>query len=173
MPERFTVVKILAVSAATSAAFRGFCFIRLGSAAAFTAIAAQQAVNNRGGATDAGLNAQGVHGAVFTASAALHAGVAVNDFHAFPIHFKYIVGTDIQAHAAAGAFLRVDRQGCHVLQINHASHFHYSPLRISDVTQTASPKIPAEISSGKAYRISFFTPERDVYVEAPVKFMNR
>jgi len=40
-----------------------------------------------------------------------------------------------------------------------------------DPNQRIRPRIPAPISRGKAQRISFFTPDREVYVEAPVKFI--
>src|SRR4030042_4310161 len=40
-----------------------------------------------------------------------------------------------------------------------------------DPSQRMKPMIPAPICNGRAHRISFFTPEREVYVEAPVKFI--
>ena len=40
-----------------------------------------------------------------------------------------------------------------------------------DPIHKPSPTILAEISMGTAHFISFLTPEREVYVEAPVKFM--
>src|SRR5512137_1278916 len=42
-----------------------------------------------------------------------------------------------------------------------------------DPIQRTTPTIPPPISSGKAQRISFLTPEREVYVDAPVKFIAR
>gem|GEM_PF-4906482 len=42
-----------------------------------------------------------------------------------------------------------------------------------DATQRPRPTVPVAISSGKAKRISFLTPESEVYVEAPVKFIAR
>ncbi len=162
----------LAESGTTAAAFRGFRFIRLRSAAAFTAIAPEHAIDDRSGASNTRFNPNGSCRTVFTAGAALHTCITINDFHVFPIHSKYIVGTDIQAHTAAGAFLCVQLQGYDIFQINHASHF-YTCLMIKDVTHAATPRIPAPISSGRANRISFFTPDSDVYVEHPVKFMAR
>ena len=35
------------------------------------------------------------------------------------------------------------------------------------------PLNPIPISAGSAHRISLFTPESDVYVDAPVKFIAR
>ena len=42
-----------------------------------------------------------------------------------------------------------------------------------DVIQIRRPATLAAIWVGSAQRISFFTPEREVYVEQPVKFMAR
>ena len=148
-------------SAAAAAASGRTGVIRLRPTAAFAAVASQQAVNDGSRAADAGLNADRALWTILTASAALHTSVAIHNLRAFSIHFKYIVGTDIQAKSAADTFRRVHRQCCDIFQINQASHY-CSHVMINDVIHTARPRIPAVISRGKANRISFFTPESDV-----------
>jgi hypothetical protein len=118
----------LTLSAAAGAAFCGSLFIRLRPAAAFTAIAPQHAVNDCRCAADAGLNGEGTRLAVFAAGAAFHTGVAINNLHAFPIHFEHIVGTDSEAHTAAVAFFCVQPKRDDIFQINRVSHF-FTPRR--------------------------------------------
>jgi len=98
-------------SRATTAAFSGSRFIRLWSAAAFAAVSSQKASDDGGRAAYAGLNADCARRAVLTARTAFHAGVAVNNQRAFSIHFKYMVGADLDAHTAAGAFIFVHLKG--------------------------------------------------------------
>lgn len=149
-------------SAAAPPALCGLILNGLRSAAAFSAVSSQHTVDDGGGAADAGLHVKCAGRTVPAARAAFHAGVAVSDLQILAAHFEYAMGTNIQAHAAAGAFLRIKRQGGNIFQINHASHFYYSHRRISDVIQTMRPRIPAVISRGRANRISFFTPDSDV-----------
>ncbi len=42
-----------------------------------------------------------------------------------------------------------------------------------ELIQRTIPRAPPAISRGTARRISFLTPDNDVYVDAPVKFMAR
>ena len=176
-------------SRAAAAAFLGSRFIRPRSAAAFAAVSSQQASDDGGRAADSRLNADCARRAVLTARAAFHARVEIYNHRVFAIHFKYMVWADLDAHAAAGAFFFVHLKGCDTFQIREISHFSSRDAALrsllhaaeqglaapcsdepaqdaykttSDAIQPASPKTPADISSGKAKRISFFTPDSDV-----------
>ena len=91
-------------SAAANAVSAGPRVIRLRAAAAFAAVPPQQAVDDCGGAADTGLHIHRACRTVSAAGATLHAGVTVDNLRALPVHLKYIVGADIQAHAAAVTF---------------------------------------------------------------------
>ena len=149
-------------SAATAPALCGLILTGLRSAAAFPAVSSQHTVDDGSGAADARLNADCARRTISAARAAFHAGVAIIDLQTLAVHFEYPMRANIQAHAAAGAFLRIQRQGGNIFQINHTSHFYYSHRSINDVIQTIRPTMPAVISRGRANRISFFTPESDV-----------
>ena len=116
-------------SRATTAAFPGSRFIRLWSAAAFAAVSSQQASDDGGRAAYAGLNTDCARRAVLTARTAFHAGVAINNQRAFAIHFKYMMGADLNAHATAAAFFFIQLKGCDTFKIHEISHF-YSPAKL-------------------------------------------
>jgi hypothetical protein len=110
---------------------------------------------------------------------------------------EHLMGAYQETHAASHAFLGIQVQRNHVFEINQSFHFILlSFVRIlqsvppflsgcpaqergeltpyakkSELTQRPRPASPAPISTGTAQRISFLTPEREVYVEEPVKFM--
>jgi hypothetical protein len=92
------------LAAACPAAFYRTIFVRLRTAAAFTPVSPQHAIDDSGSTADSGLNPKSSHRTVFATGAAFHAGITINNHCGFPVHFKYIVRADIQAHAAAGAF---------------------------------------------------------------------
>src|SRR4030042_2906386 len=95
------------------------------------------------------------------------------------------MGADEQTHPATHTFFLIEFQGDHIFQIDQLihdsnslyrdleNHFALSYVIKRDPSQRMKPMIPAPICNGIAHRISFFTPEREVYVEAPVKFIAR
>lgn len=149
------------LAAACSAVFHRTIFVCLRTAAAFAPVSPQHAVDDSSGAADTGLDLESSRGTVFTAGAAFHAGIAGINPHLFSVHRKYMMRADIHAHTTAGAFLFIQFNCCDIFQINQVSHGS-SYARNTDVIHAAIPRIPAVISSGRANRISFFTPDSDV-----------
>jgi hypothetical protein len=82
----------------------------------------QHGVDNGRRTPDTRLDGNGVERTVPAAGAALHAGVAILDLDMPGIHFKHLVRADIEAHSAAGAFVLIEFQCDHILQISQMIH---------------------------------------------------
>jgi len=74
-------------------------------------------LNDIGGAADARRNRQGHGRAIFGASAAFHAAVAVHDPGFTAAQCQYAMRTHAQTHAAACTFLDIKGQGNDFIQI--------------------------------------------------------
>ena len=85
----------------TSAATAAAAFA--GVAAAGRLAASEHAVDDRGGAANAGIHTDGASLAVERAGATLHAAVDVGDAGAPVLNDKDLVRANLHAHAAAGA----------------------------------------------------------------------
>jgi hypothetical protein len=72
------------------------------------ALSSQQGVDDSSRTADTGLYRNGTNRAIAAARSAFHAGIAILDCCMFAIHFKHFMGTDFQAHPAAGAFIFVE-----------------------------------------------------------------
>lgn len=149
------------LATACSTIFHRAIFVRLRTAAAFAPVSPQHAVDNSGSAADTGLDLESSRGTVCTAGAAFHASIAGINPNLFSVHCKYMMRADIETHTTTGAFLFIQSNCRNIFQINQASHGS-SYARNTDVIHAAIPRIPAVISIGRANRISFFTPDRDV-----------
>jgi hypothetical protein len=93
------------------------------------------------------------------------------------IHFKHLMGADLKTHSTATAFLFIEFQGNHTFEIGQTIHLQ-TPIPISyairrEAIHMRKPPPTIPISRGRAQRISLFTPESEVYVDAPVKFIAR
>jgi len=73
--------------------------------AAFSSLSSQKRVDDGGGTADTAIYGNCAKRAITAACSAFHAGVAVLDYDMRTIHFKYFMGTDIETHSAARAFL--------------------------------------------------------------------
>jgi len=97
-------------------------FSRLDDAAAGRTLPSQSRVDHRCGAPHARLHADRLNRAVGGAGPAFHACIAVADPCFAVILAQNRVRADDKAHAAAGAFLLVEKEGYDVLEINERSH---------------------------------------------------
>lgn len=70
-------------------------------------------------AAHACLDRNGPPGAVGLAGATFHAGIPIENHRFAVVHLEYLVGADVQALAASGAFMGVKCQGGRVLQVFH------------------------------------------------------
>lgn len=149
------------------------CF-RLDHTTARGTVPPQHAVDHRGGAAHSGRNLNGFGRAILGARTTLHARIPVHDVCPLAVHAQHRVRADHGAHATADALGLVELQSGDILEIDQSIHERELLQAISlEAIQRPNPVTPATISNGKAQRISFLTPERDVYVDAPVKFMAR
>jgi hypothetical protein len=87
-------------------------------------------------------------------------------------YFEHCPGTHGRAHGASGARLGVKFQSYSVFKINEPAHKNLDQTKMEIIQETV-PRANAAICAGTAILISFFTPERDVNVEHPVKLMAR
>jgi hypothetical protein len=53
------------------------------------------------------LDENSINRAIFTARAAFHTSIAVLDLYVLSVHFEDFMGTNIQAHSAASAFILI------------------------------------------------------------------
>ncbi|MDQ5984889.1 MAG: hypothetical protein CSYNP_00587 [Syntrophus sp. SKADARSKE-3] len=85
-------------------------------------VPAKHAIDDCRGASHTGLNEYGAKGAIPAAGPTFHAGVAVGNADSLVVKGKDVMGTNVQACAAAGTFLRGDLQGNHVFKIGQIIH---------------------------------------------------
>jgi hypothetical protein len=97
-----------------SAAALFLCGVRRASGVVYAAARgirpAQHGVDYGRRAADASLHGNRVERTIPAAGAALHARVSIPDLDVSGIHFEHPVGTDLQAHPAAGAFFLIKFQ---------------------------------------------------------------
>ena len=108
------------------------------------------------------------------AGAAFHAPVPVREPGPLSVHHEDRMGADDSAQAAARALLRVVSERDHVLEILERRRL--SPLlqRMKKPAAVATtPRAAERIINGTAIFISRTTPDSDVKVLDPVKFMAR
>ena len=105
-----------------------------------------------------------VHGT----SPTLHAAISVRNFDNSTIEHKYRVTAHMSAQTAASALVTVQLKRNNIFQITKV---HFFPHKILPTSKTAPPDTIDKIITGTAMRISFCTPEREVKVLQPVKFM--
>jgi hypothetical protein len=74
----------------------------------------------------------------------------------------------MSAQTAASALVTVQLKRNNIFQITKG---HFSPHKNLPISKAAPPDTIDNIITGTAMRISFCTPERDVKVLQPVKFM--
>lgn len=131
-------------------------------------------MNDIRGAADSRRKPNGVNGAIHGAGSAFHAPVPIRDAGFLPGHIEHGVRTNIDAHAAADACIRIQNQGRNVFQISQFLHDAFSVFQMNgDAIHKIKPRTAAATWYGKAIRISFSTPDGEVYGVAPVKFMAR
>ena len=152
--------------------------VKPGSAAAPGAAAAglfagQQPDQDRGGTSDSSMHVDSPGRTVFRTGAAFHAPVHIRDPRDSPRHGKDSVRANFCTTATADAFLCVIFQGGDILQVHlfHVLPFQATRPAIISPTTTSSPSNAAMAMAGMARRISRLTPEGDVYVVLPVKFI--
>ena len=136
-------------------------------------LSAEHLVDKGRGAADARFDGHRPSRAVALAGAALDAGVAPGDPDLPVEALKHLAGAHGKADAAAIAQLRYVGQRDNVFEIDHGSHLlsFYLPKRVMIHRRRPAPVPP--ISRGRAKRISLLTPESEVNVEEPVKFIAR
>jgi len=130
----------------------------------------QLSVDDGGGAADTAAHRQCLSGAVAGTGAAFHASVTIGDLHAPVAAPEDGVGADFQAPATTGAASRIQPQRGHAGQI---AQVHLGLLQEIKISRRAIPPRKAIAMAGRAIAISFFTPDSDVKVVAPVKFKAR
>lgn len=124
------------------------------------------------GAADSGRNPNGVNRAIQGAGPAFHAPVPIRNAGFLPGHIEHGVRTNIDAHAAPDACIRIQNQGRNVFQVSQFLHDAFSPFQMNgDAIHKIKPRTAAATWNGKVMRISFSTPDGEVYGVAPVKFM--
>jgi hypothetical protein len=89
--------------------------LRITETATGTAIPAQHGIDDRRGATDTGLDGDGIEGTIPAAGAAFHAGIAVLNRDVGSVHFEHSVRADFEAHSTAGTFFFIEFQGHDIL----------------------------------------------------------
>jgi len=107
------------------------------------------------------MDGQSIKRTIAAAGAAFHAGITVLNQDVGRVHFEHLVRTDFETHSTSGAFFLIELQGYDILKVNKVSH-DISYIKTRDVTQARKPQPAIPISRGRAQRISFLTPERDV-----------
>jgi hypothetical protein len=105
-----------------------------------------------------------VHGT----SPTLHAAISVENFDNSTIERKYRVTAHMSAQTAARTLVTVQLKRNNIFQITKV---HFFPHKILPTSKTTPPDTIDKIITGTAMRISFSTPEREVKVLQPVKFM--
>ena len=127
-------------------------------------------VDDRRCAADAGVDGHCPPGTVALAGSAFDAGVTPGDLDLSLGGPEHLARTNGKAGAATITRFRVMGKGDDVFEVNHGFHnFFYLPKRAMAHKRSPAP-VPA-ISSGRANRISLLTPESEVKVEDPVKFI--
>ena len=124
-------------------------------------------------ATDAGPDFDRPDGAIAGAGAAFHAAIVVRQAGLAAIHDENAVGTDVRAQSAARAFFGAVFQGGNVFQVMKRHGLTPHPPDKNATAAAARPSPPAASMTGTAAFISATTPERDVNVDDPVKFIAR
>jgi hypothetical protein len=143
-------------SAASLAVLRGFRSLFLffdDTAAGIAALASQQGINHRVGASHAGFDRNGLSRAILHAGPAFHAGIPVFHLHLSPVQAENPMGADLQAHPAPNAFFLENLERGYVFQIDQAIHFR-TPLnkwdadsrRLTQITHFMQNKGPNFIS---------------------------
>jgi hypothetical protein len=95
--------------------------------------------------------------------------------------------TDNFTHTAADAFINIKLQGSHIFQVSEILHFFlisliaqiylkdhfpkFTQFKNGAATQAITAAPTAMTWTGMPWRISFSTPDGEVYGVAPVKFM--
>jgi hypothetical protein len=104
-------------SIATSAFFPRYGIIRIDAAGTGTALLADERIDDRRGAADAGLYGNSSQRAITAACSAFHTGIAILNDGVRAVHFKNRMRTNFQAHCTAGAFIFVKLQSGNIFQI--------------------------------------------------------
>jgi hypothetical protein len=132
----------------------------------------QHAVDNGRGAAYSGPDGYGAFRAVEGARSAFHARIPVGYSRFSTRYFEHAPRADSRAHGAAGTCLRFEFQGYNVFEVHKPTHKNLGQTNMETI-QKRVPSANATTCAGTAALISFFTPEREVKVEQPVKFMAR
>jgi hypothetical protein len=98
----------------------------------------------------------------------LHTTISIQNFHNPAIQCKNRVPAHMSAQPAAGALFTVQLKRNYVFQI---TKIHFAPHKNLPSSNAVPPDTIDKIITGTAMRISFCTPEREVKVLQPVKFM--
>jgi hypothetical protein len=139
------------------------------------------AQDDGGGASDTRIHLDRARLAVESAGAALYTRVPVHYPGSGVLDLKHRVRTNHHAHATARTLLRIELEGCNALKISQSRHRQHLPVigrafrsaryKNLDAIHSPIPTIAEAIWSGSASFISFLTPESEVNVVDPVKFM--
>ncbi len=119
-------------------------------------------------AAGTGIDGDGCHGAVFGAGAALDAGVRVGQARFGYFEGEDAVGADLQAAAATDAEIDIEAEGRDIFKVSKVSHRQAFQANAAQPQSSSAPLRAASIA-GRAVRISFFTPDREVKGVLPVK----
>jgi len=115
-------------------------------------------------AANAGIYLNCTETAISLAGPAFHAGVPVNQNSPFILHVKDIVRAYLDTPRAALALLRIKSEAGYIFKISHIIPHCLILYAMNISTETAI----TVLYTGMEYLISFFTPEMEVNVVAPV-----
>jgi hypothetical protein len=125
-------------------------------------------VENGPGAADSSPHRYGFRRAVLGASAALHTIIPIKDVNTIIVHCQDPVNAYLTTHPTEGALVDIQLQSDNISQILKT---HLTPHKSLSSISATPPETIDKIITGTAMRISFWTPESEVKVLQPVKFM--
>jgi hypothetical protein len=162
----------VAIDVNSSFRFATAVFIFFNYATARGTLSTQSRVDHRCSATYTRSNRNSSVDTIFSARSAFHAGVAIcyHDLPVFP--GQHTLRTYFDTNTAPGTIFRIVLQRYHIIEISKPEH-EFSVLHCTKgiINHAIDPIAKAPAIAGAANLISFFTPEREVKVEHPVKFM--
>lgn len=108
--------------------------------------------------------------AIALAGPAFDAGITLSDLDLSIRTPKHLASANGKTDTAAIAYFRVVNKRDNIFEINHGLHSAFYLTKRAIIHRRRPAPVPP-ISSGRAKRISFFTPESEVKVDDPVKFI--